>query len=407
MNYSDERADGPISSGRKFWQPPSLHSGDESRGVGWIDLFFDLFFVVVIAELAHHLTEHPDVAGVRTFLFLFIPVWWVWIGDTYYGERFETEGIESRLYLYALMLPVIGMAVYAHDGLGATYAGFALSYALARAVITVMWGWATVSAPAFRETGRWYTGAFSVSVVLVVVSVFLASPFNLILLGVALVIDLLAPIVTAPLQSNLPAFSTDRLPTRFGLFTIVVLGETVVGVVNGLAETEGFGTGLFVDAALGVALGLGLWWLYFDFIGRRRPKQGAWTVLWSYLHLPFVIAVAAVGAGVTNVIVAEGVLGADVQRLIGGFIGVALLSLALLEGTLVRTPGEPTHPLLSPLLKVGAAAAAFVVGFALRLDPILFLLLLVALLLVNMVYGLWVWFGWGGDAETAEVAIGD
>lgn len=150
-------------SERRFWQSPSLHGGDETRGVNWIDLFFDLFFVVVIAELAHHLTQHPDAAGVRTFVLLFIPVWWVWIGDTWYGERFETEGIETRLYLYALMLPIIGMAVYAGNGLGETYAGFALSYAVARGVITLMWGWATVTSPAFRPTERWYVGMFSLS----------------------------------------------------------------------------------------------------------------------------------------------------------------------------------------------------------------------------------------------------
>ena len=407
MNHIDEHANEP-TSGRKFWQPPSLHSGDEQRGVGWIDLFFDLFFVVVIAEIAHHLTAHPGVEGVRTFLFLFIPVWWVWIGDTYYGERFETEGIESRLYLYALMLPVIGMAVYAHDGLGATYAGFALSYAVARGVITFMWGWASVTSPRFRPTGRWYVGVFSLAVGLVVASVFVPPPLNLILFGVALALDLLAPLVTIPLQAELPAYSTARLPTRFGLFTIVVLGETVVGVVNGLAEREGFGADLFADAALGVALGLGLWWLYFDFVGRRRPRQGAWTFLWSYLHLPFVIAVTAVGAGITNVIAADGVLSGEVQRLIGGSIGVALITLALLEQTLVRTESEPAHPTISPLLKVASGLLAFAVGFALPgLSPVLFLLLLVALLLVNMVYGLWVWFALGGEAEAAEVAIGD
>ena len=393
--------------GRKLWQAPTLHSGDEARGVGWLDLFFDLFFVALVAELAHHLTEHPGAAGVRTFLFLFIPVWWVWIGDTYYGERFETEGLESRLYLYALMLPVIGMAVYAHDGLGETYTGFALSYAAARAVITFMWGWATVTSAAFRPTGRWYVGAFSLSVLLVVVSVFVPSPTNLVLFGAALLIDLLTPIATRRLQNELPKFSASRLPTRFGLFTIVVLGETVVGVVNGLADAEGSGLSEFANAALGVALALGLWWLYFDFIGRRRPKEGAWIIAWSYLHLPFVISVAAIGAGVTNVIADEGVLGSEVQGLIGGFVGVALLTLALLEPTLVRTPGEPTHRALSPLLKILSGAAAFAVGFALPLNSLFFLGLLVALLLVNMVYGLWVWFGRGGAAENPEVAIGD
>ena len=300
----------------------------------------------------------------RTFLFLFVPVWWVWIGDTYYGERFETEGLESRLYLYALMLPVIGMTVYAHDGLGETYAGFALSYAAARAVITFMWGWATVtSRRPFRPTGRWYVGAFSLSVLLVVVSVFAPSPTNLVLFGAALLIDLLAPVATRRLQNELPKFNASRLPTRFGLFTIVVLGETVVGVVNGLAGAEGSGLSGFANAALGVALALGLWWLYFDFIGRRRPKEGGWIIAWSYLHLPFVISVAAIGAGVTNVIADEGVLGSEIQGLIGGFVGVALLTLALLEPTLVRTPGEPTHRALSPLLKVFSGAAAFVGRF--------------------------------------------
>ena len=149
------------------------------------------------------------------------------------------------------------MAVYAHDGLGATYTGFALSYAVARAVITFMWGWATLTSPPFRATGRWYTGAFSISIVLVIGSVFVPSPLNLILLGAAFLIDLLAPIVTVRLQRSLPAFSTSRLPTRFGLFTIVVWGETVVGVVNGLAEMEGFGAELFVNAALGLPWGSG------------------------------------------------------------------------------------------------------------------------------------------------------
>ena len=120
------------------------------------------------------------------------------------------------------------------------------------------------------------------------------------------------------------------------------------------------------------------------------------------------VAVTAIGAGITNVIAADGVLSGEVQRLIGGFIGAALITLALLEQTLVRTPNEPTHPTLSPLLKVVAGSLAFAVGFALPgLNPALFLLLLVALLLVNMIYGLWVWFAQGGEAEVAEVAIGD
>ena len=48
--------------------------------MSWLELFFDLVFVVVIARLAHHL----DVAGVLTFAVQFLAVFWVWNAFTYY-----------------------------------------------------------------------------------------------------------------------------------------------------------------------------------------------------------------------------------------------------------------------------------------------------------------------------------
>ena len=388
---------------RRVWQPPSLHQGDEERSVGWLELFFDLFFVVVIAEIAHGLVEHPDARGVLSFLVLFVPVWWVWIGDTIYAERFETEGVESRLYAYALMLPVIGMAVFAHDALGATYAGFALSYALARLIITGMFAWGTFSSSAFRPTGVRFVSGFSLAIVLVVLSVFTGPPVRYVLFGLALLTDLVTPLSTVRLQAALPGFSTSKFPERFGLFTIIVLGETVVGVVNGLTELESFSPRLLTDAALGVALGFGLWWLYFDFIGRRQPQPGLKTFIWGYAHLPFVVAVTAIGAGITVVIGAEGALQREVQAIIGGFMSAALISLALLETVLRREPGEPTHPVLSPLLKVVTGTVALLAGFAMSgLSAVSLLLLLLVLLMVNMLYGLWVWFDLGATAKRVK-----
>ncbi len=70
----------------RWWQTPQLHSDEEAnreRKTGWLELFFDLVFVAVIAELSHTLADDISWGGLGQFVFLFIPAWWVWIGATF------------------------------------------------------------------------------------------------------------------------------------------------------------------------------------------------------------------------------------------------------------------------------------------------------------------------------------
>ncbi|NJL47546.1 MAG: low temperature requirement protein A [Leptolyngbyaceae cyanobacterium SM2_5_2] len=162
---------------RVWWQHPTLRTDEEQtheRRVTWLELFFDLFFVVVIAELAHSLAENISWAGVGAFVFLFLPVWWVWIGATYYNERFETEGFENRLFTFLQMIPIAGLAVFAHYALSKTAVEFALSYALARLIITYLWWQGGRCDRRFRPTARWFVAGFSLSILLFVASVFVA-----------------------------------------------------------------------------------------------------------------------------------------------------------------------------------------------------------------------------------------
>src|SRR5690349_13150855 len=95
----------------QWWQPPRLIFADdeEERRVSWLELFYDLVFVVVISQLSHYLAEHVSLAGALSFGLLFVPVWWVWIGGTIYNARFETPDISYRVATLAQMLPVAAM----------------------------------------------------------------------------------------------------------------------------------------------------------------------------------------------------------------------------------------------------------------------------------------------------------
>jgi low temperature requirement protein LtrA len=233
-------------------------------------------------------------------------VWWIWIGGTLYNERFETEDLSYRIFTFLARLPVAAMAVFVHGGLGESTSAFALSYAAGRGLITIMWLRGGYHDASFRQVAHRYGIGFGFSVLVFVLSAFVPAPWRFVLWGAGLLADPLTPVMALGLQVRLPQFSS-KLSERFGLFVIIVLGETIVRVVQGVARTHPLSTATALTGALGMALAFGLWWVYFDFVARRRFKPGKWwRTAWFYLHLPLVMGIAAVGVGVLDILTLEG-----------------------------------------------------------------------------------------------------
>jgi low temperature requirement protein LtrA len=66
-----------------IWQPPTLRQDsaeDSDRRATWLELFYDLVFVVTISQLSHYLSEHLSWLGVVSFMLFFVPIWWCWVG---------------------------------------------------------------------------------------------------------------------------------------------------------------------------------------------------------------------------------------------------------------------------------------------------------------------------------------
>ncbi len=59
---------------RTWWQPPrSLRDREAERQVKFLELFYDLVYVVLIAELGHALAGHTDLAGLASYAFRLTP----------------------------------------------------------------------------------------------------------------------------------------------------------------------------------------------------------------------------------------------------------------------------------------------------------------------------------------------
>src|ERR671933_171185 len=94
--------------------PPRLRTieDDESeRRATWLELFFDLVFVVAIAQVGQVLAKDTSARGFVHFAVAFIPIWWAWMGFTFYADRFDTDDVVYSVWTIAGMLAVAAFAV--------------------------------------------------------------------------------------------------------------------------------------------------------------------------------------------------------------------------------------------------------------------------------------------------------
>jgi len=382
---------------RKIWYVPSLRKEENegiSRDVSWLELFFDLFFVVVIARIAHDLANEVTSHGFLVYVASFFPIWWVWIGATYYFERFETKGLDNRVFTFLLMIPVAGMAVFSHHSLTSNFDFFVGSYVFARIMIAFLWGRATYHDKEFRSVGIIFMIGFLIAVSFGFAAVWVESGLKYILFGIALFLDFFAPFFTVKKSKALPKMSRSKLPERFGLFTVIVLGEVLVGIISGISALENPGIHILFGGVLGIFICFGLWWVYFDFVA-RRPFHDKMILqyAWAYLHMPLVMCIVALGAGLMNIVGNDGHFSDGVRQLVTGSFGGAIITIAIIEIILERHDKEHTHKILSPLIKIICGMISLGIGiFAVHIHTIPLLIVFSLSLLVIMVYGAYMWF---------------
>jgi low temperature requirement protein LtrA len=172
------------------------------------------------------------------------------------------------------------------------------------AVLAILWLLAARGdRPEYRRSSRLYVAGTAACAVLLAGTALLPASARVPawgLLDAAYLAVFAAVILTASPGTSLTV--TDALIERFGTLTIIVLGETLTGVVAGLASQPISGLTLSVGL-VAVVVGFGAWWTYFDFAGQRhpRPTRPA-TAQWMLSHLPLTAAIAAMGAAMISLV---------------------------------------------------------------------------------------------------------
>jgi low temperature requirement protein LtrA len=237
---------------------------------------------------------------------LFVPVWWAWMGFTFYANRFDTDDLAYRLLMLLAMFCVAALATTIPSVFRGATNGFALAYIAVRLVLITLYARASRHVPEARALVRTFLTFFSVAILVWAVSLAFDAPWAYVCWAVALAIELAAPIRAWRLLPDAPV-DRRHLPERFGLLTLIVLGESVLAVVVGVSKIS-WDAGSATAAAMGFLVAAALWWIYFDFLdeGALTARGVFGGLTYTYMNYFVVVGLAALGTGVKLAILSAG-----------------------------------------------------------------------------------------------------
>ena len=287
----------------------SLAGGDASRKVTWLELFFDLIFVAAVSQVAEPLREQYSLMGLVRFTPLFVLIWWAWTGHAVFSTRFDTDDVVQRGLTLVQMFAVAAMAANAKDALDSrSSAGFAAAYAAVRFVLVAQYFRARQVPDARPLTTRYLVGHGSAAL-LWLASAVVPAPERFWIWGLAFAIDLGTPWLAVPHSVKVPPDAA-HLPERFGLFTLILLGESVVAVMQGMESQEDWTLAAAASAFLGMGISFLIWWWYFDGASGaseqpvRTRREAVRFHIWSYAHFPLYLGIIVGGVGIQRIVTA-------------------------------------------------------------------------------------------------------
>ncbi|WTJ08604.1 low temperature requirement protein A [Streptomyces lydicus] len=278
---------------------------EEHRTATPLELFFDLCFVVAVAQagrqLAHALTEGHWGHGISGYLMLFFAVWWAWMNFSWFASAYDTD---DPLYRVVTLVQIVGVLILA-AGVPRAFADSDFSvvwcgYLVMRLAMVSQWlRAARGSRGPERRTALGYALGVTVCQVGWLGLLLLPEGDVLWVFVVVGLMELAVP--TLAERSYQTTWHPHHIAERYGLFTIIVLGETIaaatVAVQSALDEHDELGT-LLPLAGGGLLVVFAAYWIYFAVPIHQHLRSNRQAFLWGYGHYLVFGSAAAVGAGI-------------------------------------------------------------------------------------------------------------
>ncbi|MEO6166996.1 MAG: low temperature requirement protein A [Chitinophagales bacterium] len=181
---------------------------------------------------------------------------------------------------------------------------------------------------------------------------------------------------------------------RFGLFTIIVLAESILSTVTAISRVKDKQPAVWMAFILALLIAFLLWNLYFDMTSEQQTKKGYSYMQWiTLLHFPLLASLDVVGACIKVVL-------ADIETgLPNGFqwmfcIALSIILLMIVGITNVMEEEEEDRAYIKPvarLLVVTAVCMFLIPLFGKSLSTLKFFTVIAVVLCMPVFIGVRSW----------------
>src|SRR5512144_2046047 len=249
-----------------------------------LELLFDLVFVVAVSTASERLSHAGSAghlgAGIGSYLLVFFAIWWAWMNFTWFASAYDTDDVPYRIMTLVQMTGALvlaaGVGPAFDDG---NFTVITAGYVIMRLAMVAQWLRAARSDPSHRVTAQRYALGILVVQAAWVSRLALPGSAQLPAFLVFVLAELAVPAWAE--RAGVTPYHREHIAERYGLFTLIVLGETILASTR--AVVAGLGGGEHLAelgrlAAGALVLVFVMWWTYFD-----RPQHHALTTLRSSL----------------------------------------------------------------------------------------------------------------------------
>ncbi len=364
--------------------PKTGSTQNQDRHATWLELFYDLIFVIAIGQLTTFFSKDLTLVSLGHFVLLFIPIWWAWTGHTMYANRFELDDSGHRVLTLTQVLGSLFIAVFIQEALLEESYLFACAYLFIRVVLLGMYLRIYIRHPESREIVNHFLIGFSIGATIWLISIFTPPPIRFYLWGLSWLVEFITPWTNHQKLKVVPIHST-HLPERFGLFVIIVLGESILRITKAVSNLELWQFFSGANAICSFILIVLIWWIYFDYIEEYITGKITGTgLLYTYLHFFIYLGIVITGIGLEYSILSHISTLANVANfLMVTGITLFILPLGIIQG--VNLEQVPTRRfIISSLVLISAMVIIYVLEF--NLKTFYFLPVLTLIVFAYMLY---------------------
>ncbi|MDQ0644085.1 low temperature requirement protein LtrA [Microbacterium murale] len=294
------------------------------RAASMLELFFDLVFVVAVsiasAELHHALAEGDILHGITSYAMVFFAIWWAWMNFTWFATSYDTDDWLYRVLTIVQMGGVLVLAAGVPNAFSqGDFTIAVIGYVIMRIAMIAQWLRASRHSGPIRSATRRYALGIAFAQVLWVGFLFLPAEVRVPAFVLFALVEISIP-VFAEYRQQTP-WHPHHITERYGLFTLIVLGESLLAsanaIIEALHEAESLGP-LISIAVLTLVVTASLWWIYFWPPHHRAIASFASSLRYGYTHYFVFAAAAAFSAGIEveiDVLTSHSELGATAAAL--------------------------------------------------------------------------------------------